>query len=249
MREDDPAQLGIQFSGVGKQYRQHIDALADGLAKLLEPMQDELSATATAISKVDFPKLQLEMKQSCERLANLGWTLPMSFTPGQLVELAEHGNTDEQIEQYMLDYFSVENGCFFLALRRNVLASANLKGWRALLEECFDAYDCGHYLVPIPALLSVIEGAVARYAGKLRDRQVNPKKLAADLEKTAQPGGIRFLVWRSSRLVLERLFAGSDFRGLNPGELNRHWVLHGRDQMEWTQTDALRLFNLLATIS
>jgi len=173
----------------------------------------------------------------------------MSFTLPQLVELADHGNTDQEVEQYMLDYFTFESGRFFLDLRGHVLGSKNLVGWRALLEQCFDAYDRGHYLVPIPALLSVIEGAVAQNAGKLKLPQLNSKKLAADLEKAAPPGGMGFFVWRSARVVLDKLFASSDFGGPHPGELNRHWALHGRDQTQWTQTDALRLFNLLATIS
>jgi hypothetical protein len=260
MNDQKLTELQRTLSAVGEQYRQHMDALAESLAATFQPIQNQLLATAAAISssvqplldtlsKIDWPKLQAQMEQSCERLANLGWTLPMSFTPGQLVELAEHGNTNQQVEQYMLDYFTFESDRFFLDLRSDVLGSTNLVGWRDLLEQCFDAYDRGHYLIPIPALLSVIEGAVAQNAGKLKVGQVNPKKVAADLEKAAQPGSMNFLVWRSTRVVLDKLFASSDFGGPHPGELNRHWVLHGRDHTQWTQTDALRLFNLLSTVS
>jgi hypothetical protein len=259
MDEEKLAQLQRTLSGVSEQYRQHMDALAKSLTTMFQPV-NQLAATAAAISppvqplldtlaKIDWPKLRARMEWSCERLANLGWTLPMRFAPGQLVELAEQGNTDQQVEQYMLDYFTFESGRFFLDLRGDVLGSANLVGWRALLEQCFDAYDRGHYLVPTPALLSVIEGAVAQNAGKLKATQVNTKKLAADLEKAAQPDSMDSLVWRSARVVLDKVFASSDFGGPHPGELNRHWALHGRDQTQWTQTDALRLFNLLATIS
>jgi hypothetical protein len=253
------AELHITLSAVSEQYRQHMDALAQNLAAMFQPMQNQLSATGAAmsssvqplldtLSKIDWPKLQVQMEQSCERLASLGWTLPMRFTPRQLVELAEHGNTDQQVEQYMLDYFTFESGQFLLDLRSDVLGSAHLVGWRNLLEQCFDAYDRGHYLIPIPALLSVIEGVVAQKAGKPKVGQVNPKKLAADLEKAEQPGSMSFLVWRSTRVVLDKLFATSDFGGPHPGELNRHWILHGRDHTQWTRTDGLRLFNLLATI-
>lgn len=172
----------------------------------------------------------------------------MKFTLRQLVKLAEHGNTDQQVEQYMIDYFTFESGRFLLDLRSDVLGSVHLGGWRNLLEQCFDAYDRGHYLIPIPALLSVIEEAVAQNAGKLKVPQVRPEKLAADLEKDRKRGSIGFLVWRSTRVVLDKLFANFNFGGPHPCELNRHWILHGRDHTQWTRTDALRLFNLLATI-
>lgn len=238
------AELHITLSAVSEQYRQQMDALAQNLAAMSSSLQPLLDT----LSKIDWPKLQVQIKQSCERLANLGWTLPMRFTPRQLVELAEHGNTDQQVDQYMLDYFTIESGRFLGLLRSDVLGSADLVGWRNLLEQCFDAYDRGHYLIPIPALLSVIEGGVAQKAGKLKDRQVNPKKLAADLEKAKQPGSMSYLVWRSTGMVLNKLFASSDFGGPHPRELNRHWILHGRDHTQWTRTDVLRLFNLLTMI-
>jgi hypothetical protein len=204
-----------------------MDALAQNLTARFQPMQNQLSATGAAIlssiqplldtlSKVDWPKLQVQMEQSCERLANLGWTLPMRFTPRQLVELAEHGNTDQQVEHYMLDYFTFESGRFLLDLRSDVLGSAHLVGWRNLLEQCFDAYDRGHYMIPIPALLTVIEGVVAQKADKLKVGQVNPKKLAADLEKAEQQGSMSFLVWRSTRVTLDKLFAISILADLIP---------------------------------
>jgi hypothetical protein len=215
------------------------------LAELQSSVQPEIDA----VLRIDWAKLRAQMEQSNDRLANLGWTLPMSFAPAELIELAEHGNTDDEIEKFMVDYFTAENGQFFIELRNGVLSSSNLLGWRRLLEQCFEAYDRGHYLVIIPALLSVVEGAVAETAGKIKSGRVEPNKFAADLEKASTVGSMNFLVWRSVRMVLDKLCASSHFGGPNPGELNRHWVLHGRDQTQWTRTDALRLFNLLATIS
>ena len=173
----------------------------------------------------------------------------MTFSPRELVELVEHGSTNQDVEQYMLDYFTQAQGGHFRHLRGSVLCSQALRGWRGLLEQCFDAYKRQHYLVSIPALLSVIEGAVAENAGMLKTRRVNPKTIVLDLENSAPPGSMELLLWRSTRIVLDALFANSDFGGPHPGQLNRHWVLHGRDHTQWTQTDALRLFNLLATIA
>jgi len=219
------------------------------LTAALQPMQDSIQPLLDTISQIDWPTLQTRMTQGCERLAILGWALPMSFTPRELVEIAEKGGANEEIEDYMFEYFTADGGRNFLSLRNNVLRSEDLVGWHALLEECFDSYDRGHYLVLIPALLSVIEGAVAHNAGKFNSSQLKPNKLAADLENDAERDSIKLLIWRSVRLVLDKLFKHSDFKGPPPGELNRHWILHGRDQSQWTQIDAIRLFNLLSTIS
>ncbi|MCX7015975.1 MAG: hypothetical protein NTW86_26040 [Candidatus Sumerlaeota bacterium] len=260
MDNQEIAEIDTTLNAVGKEYRQRMDALAQALAVMFLPNKDQLSAIWAAslssvqpfldrLSRIDWQNLEIRIEQSCEKLAHLGWTLPMRFTPRQLVELAERGNSDQQVEQYMLDFFTLEGGRFFLDLRSDVLGSSTrLIGWRNLLEQCFDAYGRGHYLVPIPALLSVIEGAVAQEAGKLKVGQVDPKKHAADLEKSEQPGSTRYLVWRTTRVVLDKLFANYCFGGPHPGELNRHWILHGRDHTQWTRTDALQLFNLLDTI-
>jgi hypothetical protein len=250
MDKEELTQLERMLSEVSEQFRQQMNDLAKSFTEMFQPMQTTIPAPLlNSLSKIDWPKLLSQMGQSCERLANLGWALPMSFTPRELVELAEHGNTDQQIEQYMLDFFTLDDGRSFMSLRRGVLASAKLVGWRALLEQCFDAYDRRHYLVVIPALLLVVEGAMAQNAGKLKVAEVDPKKFAASLEKAAQPNSIDFHIWRSARVVVDKLFAPSDFGGPHPKKVNRHWILHGRDQRQWTQIDALRLFNLLATIS
>jgi len=250
MDKEELTQLGRTLSEVSEQYRQQMNELAKSLTEISQPIGTTIPAPLLdSISKIDWPKLLSQMDQSCERLADLGWALPMMFTLRELVELAEHGNTDQQIERYMLDFFTLEDGRSFMYLQRGALASANLVGWRALLEECFDAYDRGHYLVEIPALLSVVEGTMAQNAGKLNVAEVDPRKFAASLEKATQPGSIDFWIWRSVRIVLDKLFAPSGFGGPHPKKVNRHWILHGRDQTQWTQVDALRLFNLLATIS
>jgi hypothetical protein len=224
-----------------------------GLSAAIEHIRQQMDAFAQTLAEtfqglsIDWDTVQAQMLRSTEQLARLGWTLPMNFTPAELVELA-NGNTDHEIEKYMVDYFIADNGKYFLGLRGRVLSRGNLIRWRVLLDQCFEAYNRGHYLVIIPALLSVIEGCVAEAAGKIKSSEVASNKFASDLEKGSTAGSMRFLVWRSVRMVLDKLFASSNFGGPNPRELNRHWILHGRDHTQWTRTDALRLFNLLDTI-
>ena len=257
--DQERADQCIAFNSVGEQYAQHMAGLAEKLAAMFPPLQDQLSATAAAmfssvqpysdkLSKINWPKLQVRMQQSCERLANLGWTLPMRFTPYEMMELVKYSESDQDIEQYMMDYYTSEGGRSFLELRTDILSSANLVCWRNHLEQCFDVYDREQYLILIPALLTVIEGAIAQKAGRLKSKSVKTMAHASEVENAKDPRSVNFLVWHSIRLVLEKLFADSDFGGPHPGEINRHWILHGRDHTQWTRMDAIRLFNLLATI-
>jgi hypothetical protein len=240
-----------------EQYRLLMDDLAKNITNMVLSFQASCqrlseSLQASPLLNIDWPKILAQRGQGCERLANLGWTTPMTFSLHDFAEIAEHCTSDQEIEQYMLNHFTTADSENFMDIRDITLHSTKLVGWQALLQQCFDAYDRGHYLVTIPALLSVIEGAVAQKAGKLKSTQVNTRKLATDLKKATQlknQDGMHFLIWRSARVVLDKLFANSDFGGPHPGELNRHWVLHGRDQTQWTQIDTLRLFNLIASIS
>jgi len=247
---DEERHMEGMMSEILEQYREWMDAQAEALNRL----QKELAASMASVqlsldlSKVDWPKLHARLGQSCERLASLGWTMPMGFTAREQVDLSERGK-DQQVEQYMLNHFTVEGGRNFLCLRGRVLSSANLVRWRPLLEQCFQAYDRGHCLVLIPALVSVTEGALAQIVGKLKDRRTRARGFAKDLVNTAPPDSIMFFSSRSAQVFIDNLFAGSPFDGPHPGRLNRHWILHGRDHTQWTQADALRLFNLLDTIS
>lgn len=252
MDDTELAKLEGTLRGVDDEYRRRMNALAKDLSeafKAARQLTSHVAAVSQMLAKIDWPDLIARIEESSGRLARLGWTLPMTLTPSDLVELAEQCTTDVQVERYMLEYYTCEDGRFFLDVRKNVLRKGTLRRWRVLLEQCFDAYDRTHYLILIPALLSVIEGRVAHKADRLREPVVNPRRLAMDLERAAPHGSIEFLIWRSVRLVIDKLFARSDFAGPHPTEVNRHWILHGRDQTYWTRTDALRLFNLLATIS
>jgi hypothetical protein len=242
-----PGHETLNFAGA--QYRLHVDGLAKSMTRDLDQLSGAMSALQYSIKKTDWSKVLRQMKEGTTKLANLGWTLPISFTLQQVAELSQCPHTDTVLEQYMFEHFTRENGQSYSRLRSYVVGASDLQDWRSLLEQCFDAYNRGHYLVPIPALLSVIEGAVAKNAGTLMARDTRPTKHILSLKSRAQPEGIEFLVWHSTQIVADKLFQSCPFDGPHPGQLNRHWVLHGRDHTQWTQTDVLRLFNILGTMS
>jgi len=111
MNEEELTQLRTLLFSEAEQYRKNMEELARNLTAVVQRAQAQIGPVSEGISsavhllaeklaEIDWPGFHAKMQESCERLANLGWTLPMSFTPRELIELAEHGNTDEQVEQF-----------------------------------------------------------------------------------------------------------------------------------------------------
>jgi hypothetical protein len=58
-----------------------------------------------------------------------------------------------------------------------------------------------------------------------------------------------YLFRYSVQLVVENLYQKSDFSGVIPTSMNRHWIMHGRKIAFNPKVDALKLFNLIGSIS
>jgi hypothetical protein len=125
-----------------------------------------------------------------------------------------------------------------------------LKTWRTLLAQCFENYEAGKHQICIPALLSILEGVLAlpekEYFIKPQERiDFFKNKVASSSGSTAE------LLWKTLDTFFAMLYAKSDFNtGSRPTSINRHWILHGRDEPDaWRPADALRLMHALSTVS
>jgi hypothetical protein len=133
-------------------------------------------------------------------------------------------------------------------VQKDLLAAPLLAPWRGLLDEAFEAFWAGHLQIVVPALLMVIEGAVAIESGNRGAANLKVLAMAADTKTRQEPQSLDALVWRSLKRWLDKLFAYHTFAGPRPPTLNRHWILHGRDAGPWEKTDVVRLFAALHTI-
>ncbi|MBI3476671.1 MAG: hypothetical protein HY010_13140 [Acidobacteria bacterium] len=187
-----------------------------------------------------------ECRDGAARLAKSGWTLPAHMTPREMLELLNEPN-DDAIDRAFIEFYHDAGQISFL--KRAILASPRFKEWEQLLEQCFDNYESGKYLICIPALLSVLEGGLALPEGatfigsKERIKYFNSKLDAS------QPLSIKHAMWNSMNEFVKALYQDRHFDQGRPLKLNRHWILHGRDiPSSWRQADALRLFHALSTI-
>lgn len=118
--------------------------------------------------------------------------------------------------------------------------------WRRLGLSLWVAKD--HYLIAIPALLSIIEGVVALAGCALTERKVHLVAICASNSEKSGPNLIQAEMWTSMALFMEKLFQQAPFEDATPTFMNRHWILHGRDSAPWSRAEALRLFNALQTV-
>jgi hypothetical protein len=160
-----------------------------------------------------------------------------------LVELA--GSTADDVDAFFVDFYTGDDFAELRFLRKELTQRAGLAQWRALLEQCFDAFESANHLITIPALLTVLDGVIAK-AGKNTSWRIDPRKLCS--EKAAAVNGLKKWMWRSLELFFAKLFQPAPFDQSRPILINRHWILHGRDSANWTGADALRLFNALQTV-
>jgi hypothetical protein len=215
---------------------------ASGLAVFLN---SERFIAETQAAAQRFAEFERDCANGAERLARTGWTLPISLTIPDMIELLRV--PDEEIDDAFIAAYDAEDG--FSWLKNGILTAARLKDWQPLLPQCLENFENGNYAICIPALLSVLEGAIARPDGVLfvspadRVAYFRAKIAAADTDSLDRA------TWNSMNIFFASLYEKSDFRTAPPPKINRHWILHGRDlPSSWDRADALRLFHALTTL-
>jgi hypothetical protein len=194
--------------------------------------EDQLERSATAL------------EPSARRLGTLGWTVPLhehiGFV-GLAVQLPEN-----ELDELFLDLYAEDNGASFQRLIATLRGRSCLSHHLHLIDECQQSYLDGRYLVVVPALLPLLERLVALAANSLGSL-VPVRSATATLHLKSRL--YRRVLWASIDGFVQAVFAYCDFQHLRPPLLNRHLVLHGRADADWTQADALRLFHALDTLS
>lgn len=211
----------------------------DALIPIPNALVDELNAASAAIGR------------SLEKIAWLGeygWTLPMMMTPRQLARIVAIDDA-ASIDAAFVEFYSSRGASNYRALRTKLLRSSELSWWRDLLTQCFRAYERRDYLIVVPSLLTVLEGAIA---APDKAKFVRAKDRVTFFEgkvANAIPNSMRHYIWRSMDAFIKALFQHSDFSNSpTPERLNRHWILHGRDVPDWDASDCLRLFQAIDTV-
>ena len=179
-------------------------------------------------------------------LGRRGWTAPIWSHTMATAEIVLR-TTEDSIDDYFLREYTRSWRRLERRVFREISAASVLGAWARLLEECIFAYRWRRYRIVVPALFAVYEGALAQIMGQLK-RKSDPKNLASAKRNDAREGLLK-LAWVSVEAFTLQLFSPRPYSLPRPRLINRNWVLHGRDSMEWTRADCLRLFQALHTVT
>jgi hypothetical protein len=213
-------------------------------------IQKSFSGMADGIIQ-GFERRYPEMEAAADRLARLGWGLPMQITVPEFLAIADSSYSDQMVETALVEFYT-SNDCQGLRnLEADVLKAPALARWSTLIPEIFAAFYAEMFQITIPALISILEGLVASERGRLMERDIRIIRMARENEAAAaaHPKSYDALTWKTMRQIVEKIFQPAAFDGPQPSAINRHWILHGRDAGPWDKTDSLRLLIVLGTIA
>lgn len=193
----------------------------------------------------NWQKVHAALEPDATWLGSEGWTIPLWADPRIVNRLRQApGNLDAAF----IRYYTVQNAANLRELWGNLTASSGMRRWRPLLAEAVASYEDKRYAIVVPALLLVVEGAVAKAAGDLR-RKASPG-VAASRKREQLPAGMRRVIWTSVLAFVRPLFGHAPFGEARPIRINRHWILHGRNVTAWARRrECIRLFHALGTIA
>ena len=120
-----------------------------------------------------------------------------------------------------------------------MLSTGTLKPYQPLLEEINKAIDTRSYRICVPALFSIIEGVAYHNWARNFYRREGRKEFFERKLKGLQAESLGYYLRCSIRTFVDVIFDTATSK--KPLVVNRHWILHGRDIPQGTQTDCLRL--------
>jgi hypothetical protein len=137
----------------------------------------------------------------------------------------------------------------FEHLKSRLLESKHLRLWKLLLQQVFRAYANGDHALCIPALLAILEGAIAVPWNVAFQKDSNRRKFFERKIAAARPKTIEQYLWKSITSFVENVFETGVKDNQDHPVPKRNLILHGKsDPTKWDRADCLRLFQSIDTL-
>ena len=221
----------------------------------LAPLFEELSKIK--LPEIKIPNINIDMdniEKTLNSLAKKGWTLEYSsdITYINSKEIASY--SQYKLDEFFVSHYEDNNNKNFNHMKTKVLNGIDDK-WKNTLSDCFELYENDKYRVIIPLLCSMIEGMIIHLMDydekEMQSRGYGLTKAwkkKIEKESNGKKGLLLLTTYSLIQYLMSSFFTSHNFDSKRPKQLNRNWVLHGRDNPElWTKVDALKLFNKIAT--
>lgn len=187
-----------------------------------------------------------ELIARAEEMGKAGWTLPMNASWSEYLNLLSECQDPASADRAFKDYYAANERANEKELFDVLLASPPLARFRPLLEEVRFCLMHGRCRVAVPALFTLLEGAL-RTAWRDDAWSSNGRNafIEAQIERFA-PDNLERVYWTATQAFLSKLYAPAG--ATKPPALNRHWIMHGREPADADRVDCLRLLQAVDTV-
>lgn len=187
------------------------------------------------------------LRQKAEYIGSTGWVIPFQLAPGNVQMLLDEIYLDQpnDIDQMFITFYKE-----WLLLPRvftYLQTDIHFSKYNALMKDAAIAYDRGSYAIVVGGVVSVVEGLLSDLTGD-KGQSMGPKLKAIEQAAKADVGILTAPVVISLNAFLKPLYASSDFNAVQPADVNRHWISHGRAQIKNSQADALKIINAVNSL-
>lgn len=190
--------------------------------------------------------IEEEFKETVSKIAQAGWTIPLTIDIERLDELKDCSSSQEDIDKFFSDFYSDDE---IDSLYEVIYNSISNIGQKKRFEECYTIFKQGLYSSCLTILTTILEGFISTFGDDPKDvRMMRICNFHADEERN-NGNKIKSLCWQSMYEYIKLLFEKSDFSKTEPDETNRHWLVHGRTSQIGDKLDCIRLINALSTLS
>jgi hypothetical protein len=237
-------------------FQESVQRITEQFGKLIVEMNKALSKALAPLMEIDWEKVSKRWLKTAESLARRGWTIPPNMGISEMFEIADLKSRYEVDRAFANFYADKEN---FKEMKENLLKNKLLSEWHELLQQCFENYEKGNYLIVIPSLFTVLEGFAHKLVhpkfkiSRNADKQASLSKKYEIVRKEVIKDSVTLAFYASAQLFIKKAFQFGGFDKENarrPFLINRNWVLHGRDNpAQWKRIDALRLLNAISTLT
>jgi hypothetical protein len=248
-----PSNFAEQTSQIVEQaIHEMLRGISEAAAESVRTLTGSWQAHQTRLAEIlrNLDETIREAEPDVRLLGRSGWTLPMwmplQAIPKIVAAVGRESPDQKQLDRAFVEHYTKEDDAKLRELFATLISEPALEPWRNLLDESFLCYHEQKYQVVVPALFIVLEGLSITVAEAPAEKSpVMPMRKKARLVRS----GITFLACVSLDEFLGATFASRSFAYGEPPTLNRHWIIHGRSRRIVTQTDCIKLFNALHTLS
>ncbi len=138
---------------------------------------------------------------------------------------------------------------FYISMKENILTKIGNYNLYEQTKQSFMSFEKELYYPCVCGLLPIFEGVVVDSKSvktyKWESIEENLKKnYKMYFNNNDETNLEEYTIRLMSRMLTETI----DFDQIEPKELNRHWLLHGRAERLPTKTDCLKLFNIIELV-